>query len=117
MSFNHKQHALLKLPCTYCHPGAKTGERAGVPDAAKCKTCHHEDTIGRFPTTQVYTVRDMVFFSHEKHASTDCAECHGKVYEQAPMKVFRATTMKACVECHKQKKATLTCSACHELGQ
>lgn len=66
----------------------------------------------------MYRVRDMVFFGHVKHASVDCAECHGVMYQTAALeKPFRATTMVACVDCHKQNKASINCSICHELGQ
>lgn len=117
-AFSHKRHAPLNLPCAYCHAQAKTSERAGLPGEAVCRSCHPNEAVARFPTTRVYQVRDMVFFSHEKHSRVECAECHGAMYEQDVVtKPFRATSMKACVECHKERRATLACSACHELGQ
>jgi NAD-dependent SIR2 family protein deacetylase len=113
-SFSHKQHGALKLPCSYCHPGR---DQMGFPAGAKCATCHPDDKVGTFPTRRVYKVRDYVVFSHERHKRASCTECHGIVYEQAVLVEHRPTTMKACVDCHRAKEATLVCAACHELGQ
>jgi hypothetical protein len=60
-----------------------------------------------------------VFFSHGKHynAKLECATCHGNVLKQEKITLFRPTTMKACIDCHKETKATLECNSCHELSQ
>jgi hypothetical protein len=34
-----------------------------------------------------------------------------------PLEAEVEHTMKACMDCHRERKATLTCAACHELGQ
>jgi hypothetical protein len=71
-----------------------------------------------FPSNPAHRLADFVFFSHERHgtAAIDCTTCHGVVIEldslpEAPR------TMKACVDCHKKKNATVDCTACHELNQ
>lgn len=111
----------MKLACSYCHATAKAGDRAGFPAETVCKTCHPDGggaAATRFPSRRVYKVRDLVFFGHQKHAAVECSDCHGAVYEIAAMeKPFRDTSMKSCVDCHKQKNASLNCSICHELGQ
>ena len=38
--FSHKRHAVLKLPCTYCHGRAEKDARAGMPAAGRCLQCH-----------------------------------------------------------------------------
>lgn len=114
-AFSHQKHAPLKMECTGCHTGAK--ERMGFPAAAKCQVCH-KDWSAKIPSQRVYKVRDFVFFSHAAHkAKVDCTECHGDVWSEPALKVFRPVTMIACVECHKERKATEACNACHELGQ
>jgi hypothetical protein len=72
-----------------------------------------------FPTEQVYTVEDFVFFSHARHrkAGIDCKECHGDVAAHDTVALEIPVTMKGCVACHKARHASLTCNTCHELGQ
>lgn len=121
-AFNHKRHAPLKLACATCHTTAATDERAGFPAAQRqCKTCHTDIDARKIPAARVYRVRDFVIFSHARHvagpANLDCSSCHGAVYQAEEIKVERPTTMIACVNCHKEHKATIVCTACHELGQ
>ena len=72
-----------------------------------------------FPRTRVYRVKDYVIFGHDAHAraSIGCAECHGDVARQEPLTKIRDVTMKACVDCHQDRQASLVCNLCHELGQ
>lgn len=115
--FSHKTHAPLKMACTQCHGGAEVKERAGFPAVGQCQGCH-KDWSAKIPSQRVYKVRDFVFFSHLAHkGKTVCADCHGDLWQQAAVTLFRPTTMIACVECHKEKKATEVCNSCHELGQ
>jgi hypothetical protein len=115
--FSHKTHAPLKMPCGQCHAGAAVKERAGFPALAQCQGCH-KDWSAKIPSQRVYKVRDFVFFSHAAHKDrTECADCHGDLWQQASVTMFRPTTMIACVDCHKEKKATQVCNSCHELGQ
>ena len=105
------------MDCTQCHSGAETKERAGFPAATLCRNCHR-DYDSKIPSQRIYKVRDFVFFSHAAHkAKSTCSECHGEIRQQASVTLFRPTTMIACVECHKEKKATEVCNSCHELGQ
>jgi transposase len=96
------------MPCTSCHA---IEERAALPPVEKCQGCHKQITEFAKP---VRRVPDFVFFSHARHqqAKLECASCHGTLVDQpAPAK------MKACVDCHKTHKATIVCTACHELSQ
>jgi hypothetical protein len=131
--FSHKPHAELKLECAWCHTTAKTAERAGFPKAGKCMTCHQAvktdspaiRELAALPkdarpfTARVYKVADFVFFSHARHAAAklDCGACHGPVWDGDAARQEPITTMKACVDCHRTHKATVACTACHELSQ
>jgi hypothetical protein len=101
------------------------GARAGFPQFAQCRTCHTADSKislteeVRIPARRVYRIPDYVLFSHARHAAAkvDCARCHGPVEARDVLTVEVEHTMKACVDCHKETKATIACAACHELGQ
>jgi len=124
----------LKIECQYCHATVETEEKASFPAVGKCMTCHRAvkkdsreiqrlaalgDKARPFPSHQVYTIADFVFFSHARHrkAGIDCAYCHGAVAEREVITKEVPTTMKNCVDCHKARLASQDCHICHELGQ
>ena len=122
--FSHKKHAGLKLACVTCHPAAAKAERAGFPKLATCEGCHSPVPGGgaAIPSKRVYRLADFVIFSHARHTAkeagaVECARCHGPVYERDTLTAEVEHTMKACMECHRESKASLACVACHELGQ
>ena len=133
LPFSHKRHAALKVECAYCHEKAAAGERAGFPAASKCMVCHREvakdtEAIQRLaalandttivPEKPLYTLPDFVFFSHAKHKEkVSCDTCHGNVWAGDAVKLQLSMKMKGCVDCHKSSRATVTCTACHELSQ
>lgn len=134
MPFSHKRHGDLKIECVYCHPAARTGERAGFPEAARCMTCHRAVKTGSpeirklaalpqatrlTPATPVYRLPDFVFFSHARHdaARIECQACHGAVFGQDAVKPVLAMKMRACVDCHRSRRASVACNVCHELNQ
>ena len=48
IAFSHKQHAGdLQISCVYCHFGAETSSRAGIPPAELCMSCHRFVTAGQ----------------------------------------------------------------------
>lgn len=130
--FSHRQHAVEKLKCALCHEVAGTGERAGFPSTELCMACHQQvkkesAAVGRLaeyhakqepvPWARVYKLPDFVFFSHARHlrAKADCVTCHGPVQTRDALWQEKEITMAACVECHKQKRASIACHLCHEL--
>ena len=131
--FSHKRHGELKVECAYCHEKAATGERAGFPTASRCMVCHQEvakdsDAIRRLaalakdtvivPEKPLYKLADFVFFSHARHKQkVSCDICHGDVWAADVVSLKLSMKMKACVDCHKSSRATVTCTACHELSQ
>jgi hypothetical protein len=65
---------------------------------------------------RIYRIPDYVSFSHRAHMEkgSKCQDCHGQVVERE--RLFREgnITMGGCVECHKEKKASVDCTYCHE---
>ncbi len=119
-SFSHKQHAAFKMKCASCHTTAEKEEHAGFPAVStQCKACHTRIADRELPTVRVYRLADFVIFSHARHTAgkVGCATCHGDVSVASGMKIERPITMLGCVNCHKEYKATIVCTACHELGQ
>jgi hypothetical protein len=117
--FQHRKHAALKLKCASCHTTAEKEDAAGFPDVARCKTCHTQIADRTIPSRRVYTLPGYVFFSHATHvnAKSECAACHGDVWQQEVMKVERPLRMPNCIACHKEHNASVACTVCHELGQ
>jgi hypothetical protein len=68
------------------------------------------------PRAALYHLPDFVSFRHSRHGD-DCATCHGDVWSQEPLRPVLQMKMKACVDCHQARRATVTCTACHELSQ
>ncbi|MEZ5355476.1 MAG: cytochrome c3 family protein [Bryobacteraceae bacterium] len=122
--FSHKKHGELKLACVTCHSTVAKGERAGFPKLAVCQGCHDPVPGGveKIPSQRVYRLADFVIFSHARHTAKDagkieCARCHGAVEARDTLVAEVEHTMKACIACHRETKASVACTACHELGQ
>ena len=119
--FSHATHEAAEFPCVRCHAAALTGARAGFPAGKACLPCHREVAQNRVivPPSPVYQLPDFVFFRHSQHAAKGitCEACHGNVWSQDPIVPVLAMKMKACVDCHQQNHAPVTCTVCHELSQ
>ena len=116
LQFSHKVHS-VGVKCQDCHTGATTQARATLPDAAKCRQCHPAMKRTAIDWVRVYKVPDFVSFSHQKHARTDCSSCHGPVQTRDVLMKEISTGMVACMDCHRQKQASIACNTCHDLGQ
>lgn len=131
--FSHKRHCEKNIPCSVCHQTATSDETAGLPTADVCMACHQSVASGSpairkvaayarqhkpIPWVRVYRIQDFVFFSHKRHAAANvaCAECHGKVCESDVLKQEVKLSMMFCVSCHRARKATVKCNACHTLS-
>jgi hypothetical protein len=132
LPYSHKTHLALGLKCADCHTNPDPGDRIEFPATAKCMACH--TTIAKdkpaiqklaefakskepIPWARVYVVSAFVYWNHRSHleAGVKCEECHGAVAQMDVMaNVTNVTTMGACVECHRQKKAGTGCEFCHE---
>src|SRR6476660_1731963 len=56
IAFPHKVHAGdNKIPCLYCHSGARTSRHAGIPSASVCMNCH---TLIEKQTTEIQRLKE-----------------------------------------------------------
>ena len=130
--FSHRKHVVTKMSCIDCHTGAQTKDEAGLPSADRCMFCHvtisrNDPAIQKLAALEkekqkiawvrIYVLPDFVFFSHAAHfrAGVDCGRCHGAVNECGVLVKEVSTTMISCVNCHKMRKASISCNLCHEL--
>ena len=131
ISFSHRLHAGDKnIDCRFCHSYVDRSIHPGLPPVEKCLFCHNY-IIANFPEIRkehdyfntntptpwrkVFYVPEHVVFKHEPHIKRDiqCESCHGDVRATDRLK-FVEFQMGFCVECHRQKKAKLSCwLACH----
>ena len=132
VQFSHKTHAAdNQIGCGVCHPYARHSPNAGLAPASVCIGCHKfvskdkpdikrlraEFAAGRSLTwTRVHRVPDHVFFSHERHLAKniECKACHGEVASMALDQRVQKLEMGFCMDCHRQKQATVDCLACHK---
>jgi hypothetical protein len=117
--FSHKTHVGVGLQCKDCHTGPDPGERMTFPAASKCIACHRAmATIQQpIPWKRVYAVAAGVYWSHRTHSNAGlrCETCHGDVGQMEVMtKVKDTTSMTACMNCHRERRAGLGCELCHE---
>ena len=115
--YSHKIHAGdLKLKCAICHPNPDPGETMTLPKPAVCGQCHAGKYDREIKWVRVYEVPSFVDFSHRKHiaAGNTCEECHGPVATRAVMSRETDLTMGGCMNCHREKKASIDCTFCHE---
>lgn len=132
VSFSHKTHAGdNQIGCGVCHSYARHSPNAGLAPASVCIGCHKfvskdkpeiktlaaEFAAGRPLTwTRVHRVPDHVFFSHERHLAKgiECKACHGDVASMALDEKVHDLQMGFCMDCHRQKQATVDCLSCHK---
>ena len=130
--YSHKQHIALGLKCASCHEMPDPGEMMGIPAASKCMTCHQSvkkdspaiqklagfaDRKEPVPWVRVYQIPGYVFFSHKEHlakAKASCETCHGPVRERDALRKEKEISMAACMDCHRERQASLACNFCHE---
>jgi hypothetical protein len=129
--FSHKLHVQFDPKCVYCHEMPEPGDEMTDPAAAKCMPCHStiktdSPAIQKLatyvkdhqpvPWVQIYSVPDYVFFSHKIHikrGKVPCETCHGLVAEREVITKEKDISMKACVDCHTERQARVTCNTCH----
>ncbi len=129
--FSHKLHVQLSLQCLDCHEMPEPGWAATYPAEAKCMACHAsiktdspaitklaEYNKGQRPVpwVQIFRLPDYVFFSHKRHykkAKITCETCHGPVADREVITKEKPTSMVACMDCHVERRASVTCNSCH----
>lgn len=129
--FSHKKHAGdMKMPCEYCHTGARHGASAGIPPLNTCMGCHKVAAVDKEPIkyitekynkkepmdwVKVHDSPDFVRFTHKPHitAGVSCQECHGPVQEMEEVYQHAPLQMGWCLRCHQEKNAPQKCFTCH----
>jgi hypothetical protein len=120
IAFPHKVHAGdNKIPCLYCHYGARTSRHAGIPPASVCMNCHNilekqtveieklkEAVQQERPIrwVKIHNLPDFVYFNHSQHvlSGVACQSCHGPVESMVRMKQVSPLTMGWCLQCHRE---------------
>ena len=132
--YSHKQHLAMGLPCKNCHTSPDPGEMMGIPPVKVCMGCHtsvktespHIQKLAKHaadktepPWVRIYQIPSYVFFSHKVHLETGakCEGCHGPVAAREALWKETNISMGACMECHRQNKASNDCTYCHEARQ
>ncbi|MGO8718590.1 MAG: PQQ-binding-like beta-propeller repeat protein [Acidobacteriaceae bacterium] len=134
VSFSHKRHVMtVGMKCDDCHELSTDGKQMQIPNVTKCMVCHQSvmktspeiQKLARFEKdkqevswVRLYRLPAFVFFSHQKHidAKVDCAVCHGIVRDQTVLRQGKGISMASCVNCHQLRKASVSCSLCHNVG-
>jgi hypothetical protein len=132
LPYSHKVHLAQGLKCTDCHEGAEKDDHATLPSTQKCMACHssvktdspHIQKLAQYnekkeavPWRRVYRLPSFVYWSHKQHVTngkTTCDTCHGNVAEMEVMQKVKDISMPACIECHKQHSAPVSCDRCHD---
>ncbi len=131
VAFDHALHLRQKLACADCHVLVETAEKAGLPTANLCMTCHQVIKTGSpevqkvaqfqkarrpIPWVRLYQVPDFVYFNHSRHikAGMKCSECHGNTGATVVSVTEKEFAMATCVDCHTMKKASNDCLTCHK---
>ncbi len=120
IAFPHKVHAGdNKIPCLYCHFGARTSRHAGIPPANVCMNCHSllekqtveieklkESVQERRPIkwVKIHNLPDFVYFNHSQHvlSGVACQTCHGPVETMTTVRQFAPLNMGWCLSCHRE---------------
>jgi hypothetical protein len=120
IAFSHRVHAGdNKIPCLYCHFGARTSPNAGIPPASVCMNCHSilekqtaeieklkEAVQQQRPIRwiKVHNLPDFVHFNHSQHvlSGVACQQCHGPVEHMDRIRQVMPLTMGWCLECHRE---------------
>ena len=133
IQFAHSVHVNdVQLLCVDCHITVERGPRASIPDIRTCWGCHEaaveshpeiakiksfHDRGQDIPWQRVYGWNEEahVRFNHAPHVreEIDCATCHGNVSEMMVAERVVDHTMGFCVDCHKQRQASIDCLTCH----
>jgi hypothetical protein len=132
IAYTHKVHLANGMQCADCHTSADQGPEAQIPGVNLCMTCHQVIATDKpeikkvaayaargedIPWQRVYDFPPSahVKFNHAPHirAGIACAKCHGDMTQQTVAVRAVNLTMGYCLQCHKEKKASIDCTTCH----
>jgi len=121
IAFSHALHAgESRIPCLYCHAGARTSRHAGIPPLNVCMNCHSlltrqtveieklKEAVQRgqaIAWVKVHNLPDFVYFNHSQHVTggVACQSCHGPVETMARIRQDAPLTMGWCLDCHRKR--------------
>jgi hypothetical protein len=121
--FSHKHHVADDgIDCRFCHAGAETGARAGLPPTHTCMTCHSQlwngaDVLAPVRASlakdrpihwrRVARLPDYAQFNHSVHVTRGiaCVECHGRIDRMPLTARAKPFEMRFCLECHRDPAA------------
>jgi len=132
IAYTHRVHLANGMQCTDCHVGVDQGPDARIPSVNFCMSCHQAIAVDKpeirklaayrargedIPWQRVYAFEPSahVKFNHVSHirAGVDCAKCHGDMRTQAVAERKVDPSMGFCVQCHREKNASVDCVTCH----
>jgi len=141
--FSHVTHVQKnQMDCQYCHWSVSKAAYAAIPEMQTCMGCHGALAPGLPPKipgstpekqeqikklgeywasgkpvewVKVHVMPDHVHFNHKRHvkAGVTCQECHGQVPKMEVVERVSSMKMGWCIDCHRQKGASIDCSVCH----
>lgn len=122
IEFSHRLHAGdNKVPCLYCHSGARSSRHAGIPAASVCMNCHgllEKQTVAierikeaaqldrpLVAWVKVHNLPDYVYFNHSRHvlSGVACQSCHGAVETMERVEQVTPLNMGWCLDCHRER--------------
>lgn len=132
IEFPHNKHIALNLECLDCHSQADVADAATIPSINKCMLCHEKIATDRPevqklaafaeagrepPWVRIYQFNRTghVKFRHSPHfrADIECTTCHGNMTEAVTAQPLVKHTMGTCLNCHRERQASVDCMACH----
>lgn len=129
--YSHKVHVGAGMKCAECHVMPDPGEMMTFPATSKCMSCHvavkkdsaaiqklasFAESKRRVPWVRIWQIPSYVSFSHKAHieAGASCAKCHGEVKDHDRLARETDMSMTGCMNCHRETKASVSCTFCHE---
>jgi cytochrome c553 len=136
IEFDHWQHVTKKdgpeLKCSFCHEHVDKSPHATIPNVETCMVCHQTEKADSAEVQKLTAIAERkeqppwkrvywfereanVFFSHKAHEriSIDCSLCHGDVSQSRRVRREVDQTMGWCIDCHRQRGASVDCYVCH----
>ncbi len=135
IKFSHITHVQKnKMECQFCHWNVAKSSFASVPEVDTCMGCHNivagqtdeqKAEIAKLKEyhskgqaidwIKVHVMPDHVKFNHKRHvkAGVSCQSCHGQIPEMEEVERVSSMKMGWCIDCHREKGATIDCYACH----
>ncbi len=131
IKFSHQQHVeKAQMECQYCHSGVAKSPFPTIPSVELCMGCHklvktespeiqklkkYYDEGKPVEWVPVMNLPEHVRFPHERHikAGVGCQSCHGQMNRMQSAEKVSSLKMGWCLSCHRDKGATIDCSACH----